>query len=125
MTPETKARITIDKNLELAGYMVQDLKDMNLSISRGVAVREYPTDMGPVDYVLFVDGKPVGVVEAKRTEMGQDMTIVESQSGGYARANLKWVKNEPLRFVYETTDVVTYFTDLKDEKYSISIDLNN
>ena len=117
MTPETKARITIDKNLELAGYMVQDLKDMNLSISRGVAVREYPTDIGPVDYVLFVDGKAVGVVEAKRTEMGQDMTIVESQSGGYANAKLKWVKNEPLRFVYETTDVVTYFTDLKDEKY--------
>ena len=117
MTPETKARITIDQNLELAGYTVQDLKDMNLSISRGVAVREYPTDIGPVDYVLFVDGKAVGVVEAKRTEMGQDMTIVESQSGGYANAKLKWVKNEPLRFVYETTDVVTYFTDLKDEKY--------
>lgn len=117
MTPETKARITIDENLKLAGYVVQDLKDMNLSISRGVAVREYPTDIGPVDYVLFVDGNAVGVVEAKRTEMGQDMTSVETQSGGYANAKLKWVKNEPLRFVYETTDVVTYFTDLKDEKY--------
>ena len=96
MTPETKARITIDENLKLAGYVVQDLKDMNLSISRGVAVREYPTDIGPVDYVLFVDGNAVGVVEAKRTEMGQDMTSVETQSGGYANAKLKWVKNEPL-----------------------------
>lgn len=117
MTPETKARIEIDKNLTLAGYVVQDLKDINIRASLGVAVREYPTDIGPVDYVLFVDGKPVGVVEAKRTEMGQDMTMVESQSGGYARANLKWVKNEPLRFAYESTDVITYFTDFADEKY--------
>ena len=36
-----------------------------------VAVREFPTSTGPVDYALFVDGMPVGVVEAKKDEKGE------------------------------------------------------
>lgn len=46
------------------------MKRLNLSASLGVAVREFPTSTGDVDYALFVDGKPVGVVEAKREEAG-------------------------------------------------------
>jgi type I restriction enzyme R subunit len=42
MKPEEKARITIDKLLELAGWKVQDYKELNLSASTGVAVREFP-----------------------------------------------------------------------------------
>ncbi len=116
MTPEAKARLVIDKNLELAGYVVQDMKEFNRFASKGVAVREYMTSAGPADYVLFVDGNPVGIVEAKKSEMGENMTTVEEQSSGYANSKLKWIDNEPLRFLYETTDVVTYFTDLLDEK---------
>lgn len=48
--------------------------------SLGVAVREYPTSTGPVDYALFVDGKPVGVIEAKKDELGESITTTESQS---------------------------------------------
>lgn len=47
------------------------MKRLNLSASLGVAVREFPTSTGEVDYALFVDGKPVGVVEAKREEAGE------------------------------------------------------
>lgn len=56
------------------------MKRLNLSASLGVAVREFPTSTGEVDYALFVDGKPVGVVEAKREEAGEHITDVEVQS---------------------------------------------
>ena len=67
MTPEQKARCAIDKKLMDAGWIIQDLKSLNLSAGLGVAVREFPTSTGPVDYALFVDGVPVGVVEGEST----------------------------------------------------------
>lgn len=60
MTPEAKARQVIDQKLEQAGWVVQDLKQLNLAAGLGVAVREYPTDTGPADYVLFVDRQASG-----------------------------------------------------------------
>ena len=61
MTPEEKARCVIDDKLCQSGWVIQDLKRLNLTASLGVAVREFPTSTGEVDYALFVDGKPVGV----------------------------------------------------------------
>ena len=82
-----------------------------------MAVREYQTDVGPADYVLFVDQKAVGVIEAKPEEWGHKLTVVEEQSTGYATAKLKWVKNsQPLPFIYESTGAVTRFTDGRDPK---------
>ena len=83
----------------------------------GVVIREYRTDIGPADYVLFVDRKPIGVVEAKLEDWGHRITTVESQSARYATAELRWVNNdEPLPFVYESTSVLTRFTDMRDPK---------
>ena len=59
MTPEEKARCVIDDKLCQSGWVIQDLKRLNLTASLGVAVREFPTSTGEVDYALFVDGKPV------------------------------------------------------------------
>lgn len=47
-------------------------------------MREYPTEVGPADYVLFLDCEPVGVVEAKKDTEGHKITIVEGQSANYA-----------------------------------------
>ncbi len=60
MTPEEQARKQIDDRLKMSGWVIQDLQKVNPMASLGVAVREYPTSTGPVDYALFVDGKPVG-----------------------------------------------------------------
>ena len=61
-------------------------------------------DVGPADYLLFVDRKPVGVIEAKPEDWGQKITAVEEQSTGYADATLKWLNSaEPRPFVYEST----------------------
>ncbi len=118
MTPEQKAREIIDRKLIQAGWVVQDLKQLNLSAGLGVAVREFPTSTGPVDYALFVEKIPVGVVEAKRDDMGQNITIVEGQSGDYAGSTFKWVKGEyHIRFAYEATGKLTRFTDYNDIRY--------
>jgi type I restriction enzyme R subunit len=115
--PEQIARDQIDQRLAEAGWHVQNMKDLNWSAGQGVAVREYQTDTGPADYVLFVDRCAVGVIEAKPREWGHKITTVEDQSAGYAEAKLKWMDNQkPLPFVYESTGVITRFTDRRDPK---------
>jgi len=116
-TPEQKARDQIDKCLGEAGWVVQDKDAIDFNAGQGIAIREYQTDVGPADYALFVDKKAVGVIEAKPKDWGHKITTVEEQSGGYAAATLKWVNNkEPLPFVYESTGVITRFTDGRDPK---------
>ena len=115
MAPEEKARLEIDRKLELAGYAVQDMKDFDPTASVGVAVREYPTNQGEADYVLFVDHLPVGVIEAKAAEKGEKLMSVAEQSFNYATSGLKYFINfHPLRFTYESTDILTHFCDLND-----------
>ncbi|MBP1149211.1 type I restriction-modification enzyme R subunit C-terminal domain-containing protein [Methylocaldum sp. RMAD-M] len=115
MTPETKARQQIDKKLEQAGWAIQDLKDLNLGAALGVAVREYPTDTGPADYVLFVNREAAGVIEAKRDEAGENLTVAENQTARYANATLKWrVQTTPLPFLFEATSQIIRFTDGRD-----------
>ena len=114
---EQRARDEIDARLIEAGWHVQDKNGINFSAGQGVAVREYPTDIGPADYVLFVDRRAIGVIEAKPEEWGHKITTAEDQAEGYAAATLKWVKNkERLPFVYESTGVITRFADGRDPK---------
>lgn len=115
MTPEAKARQQIDQKLLQAGWQIQDLKQLNLGASLGIAVREYPTDTGPADYVLFVNRQAVGVIEAKRDEAAENITTVENQTARYAHAKLKWRKdNTPLPFLFESTGQIIRFTDERD-----------
>ena len=115
MTPEAKARETIDRKLALAGWVVQDVKQLNLGAALGVAVREYPTDTGPADYVLFVNRQAVGVIEAKRDEAGENITATEAQTSRYANATLKWRRDKaPLLFLFEGTGQIIRFTDGRD-----------
>jgi type I restriction enzyme R subunit len=114
--PEQIARDKIDRQLMDCGWIVQDKTKINLNAGTGVAVREYQTDAGPADYLLFVDGKPAGVIEAKRKEEGHKLTIHEGQAEEYASAKLKFLNNERLPFVYLGTGEVTLFADHRDPK---------
>ena len=116
MKPEEKARLKIDHLLREAGWEVQDQTGLDLNAGVGVAVREYKTEVGPADYILFVDRKPVGVIEAKKEEEGVRLTVVEGQSAEYAASRLKYLHNDPLPFVYESTGALTRFTDYRDPK---------
>jgi len=117
-TPEQKARDKIDQMLRAAGWSVQEKTTFDFNAGDGQAIREYHTDSGPADYVLFVDKKPVGVIEAKKETLGQNITTVEDQTKDYAGAKLKWIQStgQPLPFLYEATGVITRFTDQRDPK---------
>src|SRR3990170_1158646 len=114
MTPEEKARQKIDQLLEAAGWIVQNLKELNLGASLGVAVREFTLESGEADYLLFVDRKAVGAIEAKPE--GTTLSGVAEQSAKYLEGvpkNLPQVQ-QPLPFAYESTGIETLFRDLRD-----------
>src|SRR6267154_906010 len=111
-SPEELAREKIDPLLGQCGWTLQNRSTINLSASRGIAIREaLLKDRDEVEYLLFVDGKAIGTVEAKPE--GYTLTGVEEQSGKYGKGLLdiypKW--REPLPFAYESTGVETQFTN--------------
>ncbi|MCX6846556.1 MAG: DEAD/DEAH box helicase family protein, partial [Verrucomicrobia bacterium] len=116
--PEQIARDAIDAQLRASGWAVQNKNAFNPNEGEGQAVREYTTDSGPADYVLFVDRKAVGVIEAKKETLGHNITTVEDQTKEYAVSKLKWIQHtgQALPFLYEATGVLTRFTDQRDPK---------
>src|SRR5260221_4752257 len=110
-SPEHRARQIIDDLLIAAGWQLQDRASVNLAAARGVAIREFPLRTGFADYLLFVDRKAIGAIEAKA--VGIPLSGVEIQSGKYSvglpetlRAPVK-----PLPFLYESTGEETFFTN--------------
>jgi type I restriction enzyme R subunit len=110
---EARARVEIDRQLVLAGWLVQHADHANISAGAGVAVREFILEKGHgrVDYLLFVNGQPAGVIEAKPE--GTTLTEVEHQSGRYVDGLPDWIKPPvyPLPFIYESTGKETRFTN--------------
>src|SRR5438132_3134338 len=114
-SPEELAREKIDKLLTECGWILQNRSTINFSAGQGIAIREaLLKDRDEVDYLLFVDGKAIGTIEAKPE--GHTLTGVEEQSGKYGKGLLdiypKW--REPLAFAYESTGVETQFTNQLD-----------
>jgi type I restriction enzyme R subunit len=113
-SPEELAREIIDALLEQCGWILQNRSTINLSAGRGIAIREGLLKGGEADYLLFVDGKAIGTVEAKPE--GFTLIGVEEQSGKYGKGLLdiypKW--QEPLPFAYESTGTETRFTNRLD-----------
>lgn len=112
MEPEALARKNIDLQLEECGWQVQNRDELNIYASKGVAVREFAMPgVGEADYLLYADGKAIGVVEAKPEEW--TLRGVELQSGGYMGGLPESVPAfyRPLPFGYETTGTVTQFTN--------------
>jgi type I restriction enzyme, R subunit len=114
LKPEEEARKDIDKLLDLAGWKVQDYKDLNLGASVGVAVREFPLKEGFADYMLFVERHAVGVIEAK--PKGTTLSGVSEQTQKYLSSFPQNVPHvgDVLPFAYESTGVETYFRDMRD-----------
>ena len=111
-TPEQRARREIDRNLSAAGWLVQSRQDLDLTAGRGIAVREFQmkSGFGFADYLLYLDRKAVGAVEAKPEGT---LTGVEAQSAKYAAGlpdNLP-AHHRPLPFLFESNGAVTYFTN--------------
>ena len=106
MKPEEKARQEIDRQLDQCGWQVQHYRQMNIFAGLGVAVREFPLKTGDADYLLYADGKVIGVIEAKPE--GHTLTGVETQSDKYLKGlppNIPAYRL-PLPFGYESTGAV-------------------
>jgi len=114
-TPEQRARQQIDAQLAACGWIVQDFKAVDFSAGRGIALREVPLTTGPCDYLLLVDRKALGVIEAKKE--GTTLSIVAEQSARYGSGLPDFLAagvNEKLPFLYESTGVETFFRDERD-----------
>src|SRR6266851_8355475 len=114
-TPEELARENIDTLLTKCGWIIQDYKQVNLSAGIGIAVREVPLKKGRCDYLLLIDRKPVGIVEAKKA--GFTLSSVADQSGRYAKNLPEFLRANStgtLPFLYESTGVETFFRDERD-----------
>src|ERR1700724_2830618 len=114
-TPEQKARREIDADMTAAGWIVQDREHLDLTAGRGIAVREFPmkAGFGFADYLLYLDRKAVGAVEAKPEGT---LTGVEAQSAKYAAGlpdNLP-AHRRPLPFLFESNGSVNYFPNRLD-----------
>ena len=111
MLPEQLARQNIDNQLTQCGWLVQDRRDMNITAGPGVAVREVGLSTGETDYLLFVDGKAAGVVEAKPE--GSSVTTAETQSQEYLSGLSACVPHYrlPLPFEYRSDGKTTHFTN--------------
>ncbi len=114
--PEDTAREEIDRLLIAAGWHVCDLDEADIHAHPGLALREFPLKKGHgfADYLLYVNAKAVGVIEAKKA--GTTLTGVEIQSDKYKHG----LPNElpawfrPLPFAYQSTGVETRFTNVFD-----------
>lgn len=117
LAAEARARVIIDRQLADAGWLVQDAKALNLFAGQGVAVREavMAAGHGRADYLLYVDKRVVGVIEAK--PVGTTLAGVEWQSAAYAdglrpEVRLKALTHEGrLPFVFEASGTETWSTN--------------
>jgi type I restriction enzyme R subunit len=115
---EAEARELIDDLLKSAGWSVQDYQKEDFGASLGIAVREFQLKTGAADYLLFINRKVVGVIEAK--PVGYSLGGVDYQSEKYVAGLVDWIDplcldpDYPTPFLYESTGVVTNFRDLRD-----------
>ena len=116
LPPEKRARLKIDQMLRASGWIVQDAGKAHIAAGRGVAIREFILEPphGRVDYLLYVDAKAAGTIEAKPE--GYTLTSVEPQTaqyiGGMPASFPAW--GNPLPFSYESTGSETRFTSWLD-----------
>ncbi|CAL9519818.1 DEAD/DEAH box helicase family protein [Streptomyces sp. enrichment culture] len=106
---EAQVRAELDRILEKAGWVVQDDAGKDLFADRGVAVREVSTAVGRADYLLYVDQRLVGVIEAKRE--GADLEAAMQQAARYATGLTRsqqlsaWRASLPFRYVADGNTV--------------------
>ena len=123
MKPEEKARVIIDRMFEEAGWKVVD-RDKYVPNMTAVAIREgLMVGNREADYLLFLNGKAVGVLEAKRIETDINSDIVQEQARLYTRSCPKWCQAWfpniplPLAYVANSRDLMFYDTRKSNSEF--------
>ena len=116
MLPEEKARIKIDQWFYDAGWEVVN-RDQYTPTSTAVAIREGLLKGNlEADYFLFINGKAVGVLEAKREEVDVSSGIVSDQVVTYAKNIPQYYQayQRPLPLLYKSNGKIVLFKDYRD-----------
>lgn len=123
MKPEEKARVIIDRMFEEAGWKVVD-RDKYAPNMTAVAIKEgLMVGNREADYLLFLNGKAVGVLEAKRIETDINSDIVQEQARLYTRSCPKWCQAWfpniplPLAYVANSRDLMFYDTRKSNSEF--------
>ena len=122
MAPESEAqtrRKRIDPLLQQLGWEIVPFKEgLDLSTLHHHAVTEHPTASGPSDYVLFVKGKPLGALEAKRLEVGSEGVLEQAKrySRDIAGGSGNW-NGFRIPFLYSSNGQQHWFADVRREGY--------
>lgn len=118
MTPEEKARVRIDQMFSDSGWKVVSRDEYSPSLT-AAAIEEGILQGGKeADYLLFINGKAVGVLEAKKASTDVSSDKVIEQAEGYTHKLTKYYQYyaNPLPIVYVSNGQVTLFRD-KDGSY--------
>ncbi len=118
MTPEQKARVLIDQMFEESGWKVVTRDEYSPGLT-AAAIEEGILQGGKeADYLLFINGKAVGVLEAKKATIDVSSDKVIGQAEGYTHKLTKYYQfyANPLPIVYVSNGHVTLFRD-KDGGY--------
>jgi len=115
MTPEEKAREKIDRKFTEAGWDVVNRDEYSAGMT-AVAIREGLLQGNKeADYFLFLNGKAVGVLEAKREDADITAQSVNDQVEDYARSvpsRYPTVSN-PLPIVLKSNGRDIYMRDMR------------
>lgn len=117
MKPEERARVKIDQMFDDAGWKVVDRDHYAPNIS-AVAIEEgLLANHLEADYFLFLNGKAVGVLEAKREEVDVHSSLVCEQAALYARSvpSKYQAYMRPLPFIYQSNGNTVIFKDMRDK----------
>lgn len=120
MTPEEKARQKIDQWFAEAGWKVINREDYEPT-STAVAIREGLLKGNlEADYFLFINGKAVGVLEAKREDIDALSDKVCAQAALYAKSvpHIYQTYQNPLPFIFTSNGKDLYFCDFRKQEQS-------
>lgn len=115
MTPEEKARVKIDRWFADAGWKVVNRDEFEPTMT-AVAVREGLLKGNlEADYLMFINGKVCGVLEAKREEANVDSDKVSGQVATYAKSvpNCYQTWQKPIPLLYKSNGKIVLFLDFR------------
>lgn len=118
-TPQNSEWLTrkqlIDPKLKAAGWRIVPFSPTKpLTQYDGCAIEEYPTENGPADYALCVNGQILGVVEAKKLTLGPQnvLTQAERYSRGATTSPLIF-RGYRVPFLYSTNGEIIWHHDIR------------
>lgn len=123
MTPEEKARQKIDRMFRDAGWDVIDREEYSAGMT-AAAIREgLLKGHKEADYFLFLNGKAVGVLEAKRAEVDVTDQCVCEQAEDYARSvpSCYPAISNPLPIVMTSNGREIYMRDMRQSESSYDL----